>query len=484
MNIPTIYLTEAYTVDTQVILNILTQNKPANKEDPKYNYYTKLANWVNSSHRQQKLKNIELTTIKLTDKGLIEKSKLVNKYSTLGHLLLALKNLMDQEGKYNPKNELSNLIQQTTLEILVGLSGIKDADTQPEDPEDLKDKDPEDENEEPEDNEDDTDDKDPPSDETRLRKGIDWTAEKAKRLANSEGNTSKVLSQFYDDYYRTEYAGVNPAKEQEIINKLKSLDKILIPEFNKLGYNPEVNPFASFLKILIKEKFDIFEKLTFNTYGAIHNSFISKYITGNMLGQKFDGTNILFCSDLYNKNGLDIVNYLDLQKQAHDTIPNSKYSNDTNLIAKIFIQQDVSGNTYNEKIENLLKLEKVILPGATEARLKSELEIRELYRYLFGHNAKNKKNDDINKIVEATEGDIILDMIYYLTSQYKAIIEDDDEADINKWLEDFGYKKNTTKIERCEQILSKYSKMTSARTVLSLIGKLKTKKQKETKKET
>jgi hypothetical protein len=306
MNIPKKYLTEQVIliearIDNMSILRILTQNKQINKADPNYNYYVQLANWANS--KQEKTGEIDLTTIKLSDNSLVQKGKLAKNTKHLGATLEQLKNLMDQEGKYNSESELSNLIQKTTLEILAGLSGIKNPKPEAE---------PEAEPEE----ELDTEPKSDPK--VKSGGGRDWTAYRAKKLASANGNTAKALNEFYDEYYSQEFAGVeSPAKDTKgIVAKLKSLDKILIPEFNKLGYNPEVNPFASFLKSLIKKESDIFDKLTYNTYGATHNSFIDKKITGNMLGQKFDETNILFCSDLYNKNGLDIVNYLDLQDQA------------------------------------------------------------------------------------------------------------------------------------------------------------------------
>lgn len=464
-----VILTESR-VDYARILEILTQSKPANEADPNYNYYKQLARWAEPG-RTQASKGISLdkanTAIKISDRSLLDKNptKLAKRYNNLGSLLTALKTLMDQEGKYNPNNATSQLIQKTTVDVLASLSGLKNQKEPgqgPAKPDSSQKPDPESTQES----------------ESNVNGRRDWTAYRAEKLAKVKP-ASKALSEFYDEYYSVEYAGVKPEKKREIVAKLKSLDKILIPEFNKLGYNPEVNPFASFLKILIKNKFDIFEKLTYNTYGAIHNSFIDRHITGNMLGQKFDETNILFCSDLYNKNGLDIVNYLDLQKQ---TLAAGKNSDIKNLIAKIFIQQDVEGETYDKKVNNLKELSSPVLPGADVAKLKSEPEIRELYRNLFGHEAKNKENDDLTKIVNETENDIILDMIYYLKSQYEAVLDDEDEAGIVKWLEDFNYKRNTTKIETSKEILSRYSKMRSAQTVLRLIGKLEAKKRKEAKK--
>jgi hypothetical protein len=451
MNSLKTYLTEAYAIDNKSILRILTQNKQINKSDPDYTYYEKLANWANSSGKQQKLKNIDLNTIKLTDRSLLEKRKLTTRYTTLGHLLLALKNLMDQEGKYTKSSEISRLVQQTTLDVLVSLSGI---DKKPaEKPDDIE--------EEPVD--------DNPTDESELYAGMDWTAEKARRLAeaSTEKPASVILDKFYNDYYSIEYAGVaSPEKDTKgIVAKLKSLDKILIPEFNALGYNPDVNPFAQFLKILIEKKRDIFDKLNTNTYGAVHNAFIAKHVTGNMLGN-YSKENILFCNDLYNYKGLDIVNYLSLQKQALTKAENSsKYSDDKKLIAKMFIQQQVLDKNYAENVRKLfdepVSIE-ITAPDNTSAKLKSELEVQELYRHLFKSIPKKAVNSKTaEEILErAKKADVVLSMIRYIldkdefanSRKYAEFVQDTEE-----WLEKTcKYNKNEANIAKSEKILADY----------------------------
>jgi len=459
------YLTEAYAIDNKSILRVLTQDKQINKADPKYSYYEKLANWANSNGRQQRLKNIELDKINLSDRELITKGKLANRLTTLGHTLNALKNLMDQEGNYNPNSELSKLIQQTTLEILAGLSGIKDPKKSDPKPEPVPEPEPEPE----------------PNPEPKAGAGKDWTAIRARRLDNAKNtseSTSEVLNKFYDDYYSQEYAGVEtPEKDAKgIVAKLKSLDKILIPEFNKLGYNPDVNPFAQFLKILIEKKFNIFTKLTTNNYGAIHNSFIEKHVTGNMLGNYNEG-NILFCDDLYNKNGLDIVEYLSLQKQALDRADNNdKYSSSKNqLIAVLCIQQKPLRDSYKENIDALLETknaEKVMLPAVKDAKVKSLLEIQELYRHLFGTAPKTKaKIDEI--VIKAAKSGIVLSMVQRLLDQDDLErVYNPDVRELTTWLRELGYTRNNNenKIEKAKDILSEYNLDTA--TKRSLVIKL------------
>jgi hypothetical protein len=179
-----------------------------------------------------------------------------------------------------------------------------------------------------------------------------------------------------------------------------------------------------------------------------------------MLGQKFDEKNILFCSDLYNKNGLDIVSYLDLQNQALAAGENSDIKN---LVAKIFIQQNVSGDTYGEKINNLKNLKEPTLPGAPEAKLKSELEIRELYRHLFGTAAnKTMDNNTINKILDyAVKQGIAQDLLWFLLAQkgftkmYKRTVETAKNV-LNK----LGSKSNQIDFDKVQQLLDDYDDLT------------------------
>lgn len=433
MNIPKTFLTEA--IDNASILKILTQNKSGTTSDPQYKA---LAQWAIDKHRQSKIKNIELNTLDISDKSLIG-TKLSNRYNTLGSLLDALHNLMKQEGKYGENKELSNQIQKITLEILTSLkNGTKAEEPKVE--------------EEPE--------------ELDLHEGMDWTAEKARRLteARETGEAiSSVLDKFYNDYYSVEYAGKTKSSDVDsgIVTKLKSLDKILIPEFNALGYSPDVNPFAQFLKILIEKKRGIFDKLTTNTYGAIHNSFIEKHITGNMLGN-YSEQNILFCDDLYNHNGLDMISYLSLQKQALSN--NSKYSEDKDLIAKMFIQQQISAKDYTEKVRKLFTEPvsiKIIAPGDSGAKLKSELEVQELYRHLFKSVAKKTVNaKTAEEILErAKKEDVVLSMIRYILDQNEFTNSRkyaDFAQDTKKWLNDLEYSRNETKVTTSEKILADY----------------------------
>ena len=417
MNIPKTYLTE--NVDKNAILKILTQGNPSGTNNPQY---MQLADWA--GRRQSKIKNIELSRLKISDSSLIGK-QLNNRYNTLGSLLNTLKNLTDSQGD---NAEIAKLAQQITLEILEDLKAKDEGNVQPKE-------------------------------EANLYEGMDWSAEKARRLtaARESGEAiSEVLDKFYDDYYRIEYAG---SADEGIVTKLKSLDKILIPEFNALGYNPEVNPLAQFLKLLIKYKKDkIFDKLTFNTYGAIHNSFISKAITGNELGNypaDINTENILFCNDLYNRNGLDMVEYLLLQKQFINAAKGTIYENDLKFIAKVFVQQRTFDKNYEQNIKLLFKKgTQATSTLADAAKLKSILEVRELYSHLFKTAAKKRVN--VDEIVDRAEN-IVLDMIQHILDQgeferaYSAEVKDT-EARLAK----IGYRRNEANIKTSKKILSEY----------------------------
>lgn len=451
-----IILTEAH-VDNKSILRILTQSKQINTSDPKYSQYNQLATWASSN--QQKIKNIDLTTIPISDKQLITANKLPKRFTTLGHTLLSLKNLMDQQGHYDSGNSVSQLIQKTTLELLEFLKDGKVPNKEPE-----------------------------------LYEGMDWTAEKAKRQANTNGKPiSEVLVGFYNDYYKIEYAGLTDSGVEDptgIVARLKSLDKILIPEFNKLGYNPDVNPLAQFIKILIKldkeNKSGIFDKLTTNTYGAIHNSFVNGNVKGNTLGN-YNEKHLLFCEDLYNYKGTTIVEYLRLFKEtlataeaAEDELNQDKWT----LATKIFIQQDLSTvdsqdkdqqKTFVNNVALLLKKADVLLPTKSTAKLRSIKEIKELYTYIFKTAPSTEKKAE-NKAIEAvvsgakTKG-VILDMIYHIASS--EIFEKTYPERAQKLMQELAsYNKDFVKLEDCRKILALYEEDLAAEDLSSLITKL------------
>jgi hypothetical protein len=450
MRLPETYLIEVFRPEAKHILELLTKTNSEQENNELQSYYKRLADW--GSRHLQKAGEIVLDKIELSYKDEVIKLGLAKRTKDLWGMINALIELMK---KHNLNEKNAKIIQQTTLEILAGLSKMP-IPKKIEDP-----KDPEPPEEDPEGPEPPEED---PEDPVSNKGKRDWTAERARRLNDAKKTntaTSEVLRKFYDDYYSQEYAELNPTKAQEIVAKLKSLDKVLTIEFNKLGYNSEVNPFAQFLKILIQKQPKIFEKLTLNNYGAIHNAFIERHITGNMLGNYNKG-NILFCEDLYNKNGLDIIDYLDLQKQALDKAEtNDKYSNIKNqLIAVLCVQQTSLSDSYKENIEKLLEpenAEKIVLPTTENAQVKSLLEIRELYQHIFGAAPKIKVN--INDIVaRAVNKGVVLSMVQRLLDQddLERVYKKDVQA-LTAWLGELSYTRDKDKIETAKNILSEYS---------------------------
>lgn len=503
MYIPEKYLTEtvilveaAPKVNDNQLLSILTQSNPFDKDDQNIEYYRAVKTRLHQKRLEINSKGIELdknkTKIAISDRSLIDKApqKLQSYYSSIEGLLKTLWELMLSEGKFGQNAEMSNLIQKTTLEILEGLLNMKNPKDDPEDPEEDPEEDPDETPEEPKKDP----EPDPEEDENLTASSTrDWTAYKAKKLANPNGKkTSEILDEFYEEYYKIEYAGLKDKEEKDpngIVDKLKSLNKILIPEFNKLGYNPQANPFAQFLKILIKlkkeNKSTIFDKLTINNYGALHNSFIDRHITGNMLGNYSDKTKktIIFCDDLYNYNGLDIVNYLALQKTVLDAAKaDTRYSNDPELIvAKMFIQQSVPEDSskpfdYKEKVNKLLSPETdAKLPSESGTKMRSWLEISEMVQVVFGVTAKknlSKKDRDFI-IAQAKSQNIILDMVYLLLAQNSFIKDYPSKAEeAEKWLtpKQNTYKHTNENIKKCKDLLKKY--MLDSGNIKELVGAL------------
>lgn len=440
------------------ILKILTLNNTLTIEKAELTYYTELANWAFKNRTSEK--NIDLNTIELSDKKLIGGNSGIPART---NTLLGILNAIDTKltNKLDASNETSRKIQKLTVEILAALSGIKNPKSPTNKPKKVED-----------------------SEDQKYPEGkIDWTAYKAKQLAEASKNgktVSKVLDEFYEFYYRKEYAGLKSAKELDkkgIVTKLKSLDKILIIEFNKLGYNPEVNPFAQFLKLLIKQPdMEIFNKLNTNNYGAIHNSFIDQSITGNKLGN-YNDKNILFCRDLYNYKGLDIVNYLSLYSQVVNSAKtDTRFSDDPELlVSKIFIQQKQLDDDYTKNIEQLLAMDagQVVLPGRDKsAKMRSYTEISEIYLHLFKTAAKQKiDRATADKISDEAEKDgISKDMIKYLIDI--DVLPDKTQEEYEQWFNKINYKPNDTNKKACKQRLSGYL-IQEASSALNLIKRLR-----------
>ena len=449
-NFKVLYLTE--NVDGRAILKILTLNDTLNIDDSERSYYEKLATWANG--QKEKIKNVDLNTLELSDRSLIGNG-IPNKTNSLLGILNALNSKLGKN--FNANNEIDKKVQRLTVEILAELSGIKKpikTDSKP-----------------------------------RLFQGMDWTAEKARRLKDpGDKSTSEILDQFYNDYYKIEYAGLKSPEENDtsgIVAKLKNLDKILIPEFQALGYNPDVNPLAQFLKILIslqKDGNNIFSRLTTNTYGAIHNSFLERHITGNMLGN-YNERNILFCSDLYNYKGLDIVKYLSFQKTIkNEATKSEEYTADPwQITVKILIQQDLpsqSNGTYTEKVKALKDLSEVTLPAQGEAKLRSISEISDLYSSIFNsvlNTDETQEFDELTEIaVRATRGKVVLSTIRLILDQndFKKAYPGQ-AATYEDWLEnDISYKRNDKNIEKSKQILFDDDRKISPGDMLKLIKQL------------
>jgi len=209
MILPETYLIEKRLPQSKDVLTILA---PEGKDNPDYDYYTKLAEWAGK--HMQKTGEVQLDKLELSYKAEVLKLGLPPRTNQLWGMINKLIELVE---KYSSSQKELKIIKQTTLEILAGLSKMPNP-RKPEEPE------------EPAEN---------GTDEAVSNKGkLDWTAERARRLNDAKKTntaTSEVLSKFYDDYYSQEYAGVeSPEKDTKgIVAKLKSLDKVLTIEFNK-----------------------------------------------------------------------------------------------------------------------------------------------------------------------------------------------------------------------------------------------------------
>ena len=218
----------------------------------------------------------------------------------------------------------------------------------------------------------------------------------------------------------------------------------------------------------IYHKFNIFEKLNEKSYGAIHNSFIRTYITGNMLGNYKDN-NILFCDDLYNYHGISIIRYLDLYRQTVDKAKqNTEHANSPELLAtKILIKQpkfEISADgEYKTAVDKLLAttdMGSIVLPANSDAKLRSETAVAELFHYAFKENPETSVNID-SIIDQAFDKEVQNDMLLCLAEQTNIIKHWPKLAkDAKALLATIGYDRTQRdrvgKIDEARELLAKY----------------------------
>ena len=142
------------------------------------------------------------------------------------------------------------------------------------------------------------------------------------------------------------------------------------------------------------------------------------------------------------------------------------------LAAKIAIHQDLNvdttadknnANTFTANVNSLLKKQDNIkTPTDRTAKLRTLLEIEELYNYIFGESLETEEESKENKAIKAVLQHVknkkaILDMISYIVSRedYKKAYSKDAKTAAEQ-LTELKYIQNSKLIEVSKQILALY----------------------------
>ena len=154
-------------------------------------------------------------------------------------------------------------------------------------------------------------------------KGTDW-AEELKKASDRK----KV----WDSYYKVEWG--------ENADFVKKLGSAVIVELNHFGFSEKVNPFITFIKTLINEKFVINDA----AYSAVHDAYVNHYINSNDLRNTTNTQDkILFCKDLYTHSGGEILEYL---RRRHEIIQKPTESTINGYTTKSIL--NTAYNLFNE----------------------------------------------------------------------------------------------------------------------------------------
>lgn len=144
--------------------------------------------------------------------------------------------------------------------------------------------------------------------ETNQNGSKDW-----RRLINNASSVEDKKSIW--EKYLASYWDSNA----EQIKRINEGHNAFFDECMEFGFDKESNPFIAFLK----NHQTILNKLQAVKYGAIHNAFVSDYISAEDLRDKND-YNVLSSVNLYDKNVEEIEEYLRLQKVIVDNFEAGK----------------------------------------------------------------------------------------------------------------------------------------------------------------
>lgn len=148
----------------------------------------------------------------------------------------------------------------------------------------------------------------------KFPKNLNWKQELEDRLEANRlvsPDLKRPIQEIEDEFWIDCFISLWP---EELLENLQLLGGYFKKDLLNWGFSADSNPMVAFLnQNFVQKKLLLTKKLNANSYMALHNAVVKKYLS-LVEFRKANDYNILYCLDLYNKLPADIYKYLELQK--------------------------------------------------------------------------------------------------------------------------------------------------------------------------
>lgn len=172
----------------------------------------------------------------------------------------------------------------------------------------------------------------------KFPKNLNWKQELEDRLEANRlvsPDLKRPIQEIEDEFWIDCFVSLWP---EELLENLQLLGGYFKKDLLNWGFSADSNPMVAFLnQNFVQKKLLLTKKLNANSYMALHNAVVKKYLS-LVEFRKFNDYNILYCLDLYNKLPADIYKYLELQKVILNPKKTSYSTEIQTLNKRIFIK--------------------------------------------------------------------------------------------------------------------------------------------------
>jgi hypothetical protein len=172
----------------------------------------------------------------------------------------------------------------------------------------------------------------------KFPKNLNWKQELEDRLEANRlvsPDLKRPIQEIEDEFWIDCFVSL---WSEELLENLQLLGGYFKKDLLNWGFSADSNPMVAFLnQNFVQKKLLLTKKLNANSYKALHNAVVKKYLS-LVEFRKFNDYNILYCLDLYNKLPADIYKYLELQKVILNPKKTSYSTEIQTLNKRIFIK--------------------------------------------------------------------------------------------------------------------------------------------------